>query len=413
MNKLCDNCKRSGRVWCPHNAALEIKARLSSGMKQEMFGPSPPFVFVGHNFYPNVNWGPVVSAAESKVEDDPVKMYGMNLEQIIESRASLVRGTKKGNVKMADRMLIEAQEAVMSIRPVDAETRFKHAPVFSLELDDVSHPIGASAPIEKFRVTDNPVVPKQVDEFYNESVLAQEALRELLLEGFDVHYLSKLLTAGILGMKGNRKMVPTKWSITATDDMAGTRFMESVRDYNEVSQPLVYSNTYLDNHFEILLLPGNWEYEQFETAVTPELEALHKKRQAKGGLNYSSAAWADWKHDGRINISEEHEKFSGRTDYAESQGGGYYAARLGVCEALYHMGRQARAIVFREIGSEYTVPVGVWEVRENVRHAFLSEPAKFETREEALAHLSAKLSVPIKEYVKRSSILLQRRLNEF
>jgi len=426
MAKLCDNCKRQGRVWCPHNAALEIRARIAPTLKRDMFGPTPPHVFVGHNFYPNVYWGPLVSSEAAS--DDPRDMYGMSLEKIIESRAGLVRGMKKDSVKTTSRMLSEAQSAVMSIKPVDVEARFSRDPVFSLEMDDVSHPMGASAPIEKFKVADNPSVPKKVDSLANDSTLANDAVVELLLSGFDVHYLSKLLTAGVLGRKENKKMVPTKWAITATDDMAAKHMMESVRDNREIGEPCVYSNTYLDNHFEILLLPGNWEYEQFEAALTPEIEERMRKRQkAQGmgrqdadmgaqyaaGLKFEHAAWEDWKTDGTINFSEEHEPYSGRSEYAARQGGGYYAARLGVVEALYRMRRQARAIVFREIGTGYTVPVGVWEVRENVRHAFENEPRKFATREEALAHIASHLSVPLREYVKKSKVLLQRRLNEF
>lgn len=410
-NKLCDNCRRQGRVFCPHNAALEIRARMQLQLKQEMFGPTPPHVFVGHNFYPNVYWGPMVSS--QPVVDDPSSMYGMTLERIIESRAAMVRGMKRSGVKEGGRLLEEAQQAVMSIKPVDAEARFSKTPVFSLELDTVAHPVGASAPIEKFKVADNPVVPKRVDELHEEGVLAADALRELLLEGFDVHYLSKLLTAGILGKEGNRKLVPTKWAITATDDTAAKRFMESVRDCRELEEVRVYSNTYLDNHFEILLLPGNWEYELFETAVTRELEEIHRKQSLKSALNYAASSWSEWKYDGRINMSEEHEPFAGRSAYAEKQGGGYYASRFAVAEALFMMKRQARAIVFREIGSGYDVPVGVWEVRENVRHAFLNEPERFTTKDAALSHLSEKLAVPVREYMKRSRILLQRRLNEF
>ena len=58
MAKLCDSCRRQGRVWCPHNAALEIRARIAPTLKRDMFGPTPPHLFVGHNFYPNVYWGP-------------------------------------------------------------------------------------------------------------------------------------------------------------------------------------------------------------------------------------------------------------------------------------------------------------------------------------------------------------------
>ncbi|VVB98678.1 Uncharacterised protein [uncultured archaeon] len=264
-------------------------------------------------------------------------------------------------------------------------------------------------------MADNPEIPKKVDELHEEGALANDALRELLLSGFDVHYLSKLLSAGILGKEENRKMVPTKWAITATDDMAAKRFMESVRDCREIEEVRVYSNTYLDNHFEILLIPGSWEYEQFESALTPEIERLKKKRVDRAGLKYSSSLpWEEWNRNSfQVNMSEEHEPFAGRSDYAERQGGGYYAARLGVVEALYRMNRQARAIVFREIGTEYAVPVGVWEVRENVRHAFLSPPEKFETKEGALSYLSEKLAIPVKEYMRQSRVLQQKRLTEF
>jgi hypothetical protein len=411
VNKLCDKCRRAGRVWCPHNAAIQMRTRLAGSIKQEMFGPSPPMLFVGHNFYPNVYWGPLVSAEGCM--DEPGEMYGMPLEKILEARSSMVRGMKRGKVKLQSRMLADAQDAAMSIKRIDVEAKFTRPPAFSLELDDISSPVGASAPIERFRLADNPSIPKKVDELYDEGVKASQAIGELLDSGFDVHYLSKLLTSGILGRKEGRKLVPTKWAITATDDTAGKRLMESIREYREISSPALYSNTYLENHFEILLLPGSWEYEQFECALTPELESMASPKKQKERLNYSHAAWADWKSDGRVNFSQEYEPYFGRSKYAHRQGGGYYAARFGVAEALYRMGRQARAIVFREIGTGYSVPVGVWEVRENVRHAFQKTPEKFATREEALRRLSEKLAVPLSVYKKQSRVLLQRRLIEF
>ena len=419
MGKLCDSCKRQGRVWCPHNTVFEIRQKLMPSMKKEMFGPTPN-VFAGHNFYPNVYFGPLVSA--QACEDEPSRMYGMTLSQIIESRASLVRGMSRMNVKSGGRILEEAQAAAMSIKPVDVEARFTKTPSFAMEFDDVAHPVGASAPIEKFRLAENASIPKKVDEFYNSDVLAKEALTELLVSGFDVHYLTKLLTSGILGKQENRKLVPTKWAITATDDMAAKRFMESVREYRQIEGPRVYSNTYLDNHFEILLLPGNWEYEQFEVALTKEIEERKRKMQgaheaagenAPAEMRYALSAWADWVKDGRINLSEEHEPYFGRGDYAERQGGGYYAARFAVCEALYRMNRQARAIVFREIGTGYIVSVGVWEVRMGVQKAFLNPPEKFSSVAEAFTHLSGKLCVPLSVYVKNSKVLAQRRLTEF
>ncbi|MFN3527624.1 MAG: hypothetical protein ACK4YO_00800, partial [Candidatus Altarchaeaceae archaeon] len=69
-------------------------------------------------------------------------------------------------------------------------------------------------------------------------------------------------------------------------------------------------------------------------------------------------------------------------------------------------------IVFREIYEGYIMPVGVWEVRENVRNAFKNKPKKFNTIDEALQDIQKRLKIPIKEYLKRSDLLRQRRLME-
>jgi len=72
--------------------------------------------------------------------------------------------------------------------------------------------------------------------------------------------------------------------------------------------------------------------------------------------------------------------------------------------------KQARVIIFREIYEGYIMPVGVWEVRENVRNAFKNKSRKFGNLKDALNDISKNLKVPIKEYLKRSEILMQKRL---
>jgi hypothetical protein len=77
------------------------------------------------------------------------------------------------------------------------------------------------------------------------------------------------------------------------------------------------------------------------------------------------------------------------------------------------MRRQARVVVFREIHEGYVVPVGVWEVRENVRKAMENPPQKFATLKEALSDASTRLRIPMQEYLRRSEILRQRRLTDY
>ena len=175
------------------------------------------------------------------------------------------------------------------------------------------------------------------------------------------------------------------------DDMLAKKMMREIRYFDSVSDYYVFSSEYLDNHYEILLMPGAWEFENFE----------------------SWAPGTVWSY-GASNVftTEEYEPFKGRTKYADKQAGGYYASRYGVCEGLMNMRKQGRVVAIREIYEGYQVPVGVWQVREGARHAMLNK-RKFSTLREALNDIKTRLRVPIKKYEARSKILKQKRLFDF
>jgi len=398
--ELCPYCRRNARVFCPHKPLMAVRAELAPQLsKQEMFGPSPPNLFVGDYGYPNINIGPLVCLG-SGVPDNPRDWYGWNFAQIVRARSMQVRGRKEmhvlapqsspgmGREANSSRMLYDMQETAMSIRQVDMEVKFTRKPTLQVEFNAIHQPMGASAPLQSMRVTDNPKIPKKVDSLIMEGAKATEAVSALGKAGFDEYYITKLLCAGVLGQSFRKKIVPTRWSITATDDMIAKQMMETLRDMKQNSNFLLYSNEYLANKFDVLVLPGAWEYEGFEAWIGPS---------------------------GTYAISEEHEPHWGRKNYASRQGGGYYAARLGVCEGLLRiLKRQARVVVFREILPEYDLPVGVWEIRENVRHAFRNQPEKFASLTEALNHLSsARLKLPLASYLSKSEMLGQTRLGDF
>lgn len=211
-------------------------------------------------------------------------------------------------------------------------------------------------------------------------------------KNYDVYYLTGVLSCGALGANERKKMVPTRWSITAVDDILGKYLMSRIRTYPSVNDYLVYSNTYLENHFEILVAPGSWEFEQFEAWAPKTLWTMHSDEPV---------------------IAYEHEKHGGRWDYALNEGGGYYAGRFAVAEAMDNMHRQGRVIIFREIYEGYVVPVGVWEVRENARKAMQNPPKKFSSLKEALIDVSTRLRIPMKKYLEKSEILQQKRITDF
>ena len=118
----------------------------------------------------------------------------------------------------------------------------------------------------------------------------------------------------------------------------------------------------------------------------------------------------------RIVIFGDHEYYNGRSEYA-TIGGCYYAARLAVAEKLRKEKRQAGAVVLREIHPGYIMPVGVWNVRENVRKALRGEARKFENMKEAMLFVSSLLHIPIKRWIESSELLkhnlYQKKLEDF
>jgi hypothetical protein len=390
-------CKGSRNLcgWrvCPLYSRIRVIPKIKSSLGKEFFGPSAS-IFVGHNFYPNVYVGPLASLDQESLEiaDSPNEWFGKPYGEIIRMRSFMLRSKSRENVFSRSRFVEQNQELALAKKPTDVELGFRKIPKVSFEYSEIVQPMGPSASLERFIITENPKIPRKVDKIVNDELKAKEAGFLLYRKGIDVYKISTILSSGVLGMKENRKLVPTRWSITATDSLLADQILSKVKTYESVNDYEVYESEYLDNHFVILLMPGNWEFENFEAWAPGSSWSFNLKK---------------------TEIIEEYEPWKGRTTYADRQAGGFYASRFSIIQSLEEMRRQARVVAFREISEGYTIPLGVWVVRECSRNAFKNKPVKFQTKEQALEHINTRLKLPISEYVKRSTILKQRKLGDF
>jgi len=395
--KLCLTCK-GGRLLCgldhcPLLAKVKLQKPSEIKLKQEMDGPSPS-IFVGWNGYPNVNVGPMLSLEQdnSFILDDPSKWYGLGFDDIILLRSLMVRSKERVGVRDRTRFVDENQELALSIKPLDVETVFRKTPKYSMVFNPISQPMGPTAELDKLKITENPRIPRKVDYVVSDDLPASSMATKLFDSDFDVYYLTRVFSSGALGRDQSKRLVPTRWSITAVDDILGKELMKRIRTFPELSDITVFENTYLENHFEVLCIPGGWEFEQFESWAPQTLWTMAQDEPV---------------------IVAENEGHGGRWDYALNEGGGYYAGRFAVAEALASMKKQARVVVFREIYDSYIMPVGVWEVRENVRKAMQNPARKFSTLKEALLDINTRLRIPIRKYLEKSEILRQRRITDY
>jgi hypothetical protein len=168
-----------------------------------------------------------------------------------------------------------------------------------------------------------------------------------------------------------------------------------VKTFPEINEYRVYESVYLDNIFEILMIPAQWSYESMEAW-------------------YPGTIWNP--HGRNTAIFSDYEANNGRTTYAEI-GGCYYSARLAVCEQLIKERRQATVVVLREARPGYIMPVGVWQVRENVRNAVRNVPYKCNTLNEALNRIASRLQIPLKRWIAQSELLknalFQKKITDY
>jgi hypothetical protein len=358
----------------------EIRNKLQFWQKtieatKDFTGSSPPSVFVGDFGYPRVNVGilaPPQQQAEEKafVLDSPESWYAnkISLEQIFELRSQLIYSRFKSSVHADSGSLVDVtKEIAAAKKPMIVDIELKRQPRFLFATDARTTPIGNPAPLVSARLAENPSVEKKVDYLISDvDVKATRAVLELYKHKLPATRIQKVFSAGLLGMQVERKFVPTRWSITAVDDILGKNLREKVKDYQEIGEIKLFFNEYIGNRYYVLLLPGAYQFELIE---------------------FWQGKW------GMPAISSDYENFWGRKDYANNTHGAFYSGRLAVCEHLEKMKRQASILIVREITSEYSLPVGIWQLREAVRDAFNQQEEKFATLKEAIARIESRMKL--------------------
>ncbi|MFW9854093.1 MAG: hypothetical protein ACFFFG_03505 [Candidatus Thorarchaeota archaeon] len=405
----CLRCKGGkllcGLTYCP--IVLKIKAlspvkKMLPEMKNEYYGPSPPSLFVGRFGYPKVYVGPMAALDHDNIQiiDEPDQWgTSVTMAEVLNFRAKLLRfmGTEPHrvtDVTSPPKMLELTQEQVQASSPVDLEIKFMKKPKIDLTFTRNIQPMGARVQIDTLQLASTPKIEHKVDRIVQDSdLIAFSAVNELYKAQATVTQITRILSAGLLGLNRQRRLVPTRWSITAVDDMVGNDLRKQIKDHPPVQDYLVYHNTYLDNDFWVLFIPRDaWFFDYHET---------WKQKSA-------------WNLTGPMpQILSDTEGPKGRTTYANNTVGGYYAARLAVLEKLWQIRRIASVVVFREVGSGYAIPLGVWQVRENMRTALKNVPDRFEDLKAALRYIESHLTIPMRRYARQSPLLRQKRLTDF
>ena len=351
-------------------------------------GSSPPSVFVGSYNYPKVFVGPMVPPihGDTRLLDNPEKWADKSLEEIVNFRLNLIRGIKQTPVNQTDGRYIEnLQEVAMSSKPIDSDLIFQRTTSPNISIDGESAPFGPMGEIKSSKFSRTTPIKPIEKIFYDRDLKAQNAILNLYNSGIEISKIQKCFSIGMLGKE--RKLVPTRWSITATDDIISKSLVDEILDYNLIDSCKVFSHEHLGNVFSVVLFPHRWIYEMIEA----------------------------WYSNGIMGFGSDSEDARG-IDHPPAIAGAYFAAKLGVAEYLSRKKIQAGVVILREIRPEYAIPVGVWQVREGIREAMKQNPTVSDDFDHALLLASNKMSIGKSEWLSRGniiSLMRQKTLSDF
>ena len=362
---------------------------------------SPPSVFIGSKLkYPSVNVGILTPSQPLKQvqilnnQNEWTKL-DLSIKQILSLRNQLINSRYQTQVKTTTSLTEKSQEIGMSLKPTDLELNLEKIPRYQKEMDKVTKPLALSAPLKNIRITENTKIHTKVDKVFSDTDMkAGEAINYLYRNEFDESFLQQLMSIGTLGLKKNRRLVPTRWAITATDDIIGKEIIKEIKNYNKIEECRLFFDNYLGNYYFILLLPEIFSYELFEYSM--------KYGEIKEEMT-------------------DFEDYFGRKTYASNSVGGYYSVRLSVLEYLKQIKSQASVFIIRFETEEYWANLGVWVTRNCAKRAMNNKYISFYSKQNGLDFMKNfilnKMKINV-DYVFKKSRLLnmireQKGLREF
>ncbi len=352
---------------------------------KNLSGATPPSIFVGHTGYPKVKIGPMTPPyhGDTTLLDSPERWLGKSIEEIASFRLSLVSGSFCMNINdLSGKNIQVLQELAMSNKAVESELHFEKTPISKIENkkinnDTESITLGLIAPLKDFRTSSLSVDKRLEKAFYEKDLDANESIIRLYDQGVEISKIIRIFSIGMLGIRKNRKLVPTRWSISAIDSTISKSLIKELQKFAKIDSFNVYQHNHLGNYYIIILIPyDSWIFEMQE-------------------------GWLDI--NGNMKIKGDYEDIHNPENKPNILGA-FFAGRLAVSEHLTKIKKRAAVMILREIHPHYIIPVGVWQVREGIREALKRPYKECKDFQSALAFAFSLLSISKKEWLKNSKI---------
>ncbi len=321
------------------------------------FGSAP---IVGEKNYPFLATHNISNEDKKTSFFETGKLVKKSYNEILPLKAKSILGSTQKNYikKPKARIVEELRDIYKSKTAIEMQSSFEKELSFNKILSSkVAGVMGSQNELTKLEAQENTKTSWKIEKFTQNDIKAREAIISLYEKGVSEHQIINLLALGSFGIEINRKLVPTKWAISAYDQTIDNYLYKKIQNYSAINQYEIYQDTDKGNDFIIILLPDTYSAEIVETWDLNATEVLSDKDRQET-INHNN-----------IIIEQDYVGHNNKLGYPEPQcAGGYWATKSPINRFLDKRKKQASYISIRFIDN-YEIPLGVVFVRECARKA--------------------------------------------
>ncbi|MEM0146271.1 MAG: hypothetical protein QXW72_00545 [Conexivisphaerales archaeon] len=355
---------------------------------ETVYGITSPFIYLPLRYRALLFIGPSITS-EPGLFADPTKWLNFSAADLLRLRLSSVTSLKQVHPEhsVLDSDVRKLREVALSQKHVDIEVNMTKSRE-KIFRDQFTGTISVKGTLERVLNYSGTEFSRPIEKAFSDNNLrAAEAVKYLFESDVNIYKIQQLLSVGSLGI--NRKLVATRWSITAVDSMLSSNMLRKIIRYGIISNYMVGKSCIMGNRFAVILEPENYSFEMLES-------------------------WAPY--NGNENViqvlARDNEGYFGRTDYANEVEGAYYAARFSVAQFLQRIMKQASVIVLMEVDRGWIPSLGVWRVREGIRAA-LDNMHRQDDRNHAFNEAFGYMKTRRESWIISSSKFRQIKMDEF
>lgn len=319
------------------------------------FGSAP---IVGEKNYPFLATHNISNEDKKTSFFETGNLVKKSYNEILPLKAKSILGSTQKNYikKPKARIVEELRDIYKSKTAIEMQSSFDKEITFNKILSSkVAGVMGSQNELTKLEAQENTRTSNKIEKFTANDIKAREAIISLYEKGVSEHQIINLLALGSFGIEINRKLVPTKWAISAYDQTIDNYLHKKIQKYSLINQYEIYQDRDKGNDFIIILLPDTFSAEIVETWDI-------------SGFDQSEAT-GKWKTDKKMIIEQDYVGNNNKLGYTEPNcSGGYWATKSPINRFLDQRKKQASYISIRFIDN-YEIPLGVVFVRECARKA--------------------------------------------